>query len=137
MQEWPYGRSAIGFADLFTHLQYTAQMGSYPPYNLVAVNETEFRIEIAAAGFWREDLSIVHEGKTLTVVGDIAGVEAMEEALEASFIHKGVSSKRFERVFTLDEQIKITNASMKDGMLLISLEQIVPKELQPKSIKIS
>jgi len=61
----------------------------------------------------------------------------MEEALEASFIHKGVSSKRFERVFTLDEQIKITNASMKDGMLLISLEQIVPKELQPKSIKIS
>jgi len=51
MQEWPYGRSAIGFADLFTHLQYTAQMGSYPPYNLVAVNETEFRIEIAAAGF--------------------------------------------------------------------------------------
>lgn len=133
MQEWPYGRSAIGFADLFTHLQYTAQMGSYPPYNLVQESDTVFRIEIAAAGFSREDLSIVHEGKTLTVVGECIDVEA--DGTE--YIHKGVSTKRFERAFTLDEQIKITEAKIKNGMLVISLEQIVPKELLPKTIKIS
>ena len=133
MQEWPYGRSAIGFADLFTHLQYTAQMGSYPPYNLVQESDTVFRIEIAAAGFSKDNLTIVHERSALVVVGDCTD----DESEDTKYIHKGVSSKRFERSFTLDEQINVTDATMKDGMLIISLEQIVPEELQPKSIKIS
>lgn len=134
LQEWPqYARSAIGFADLFTHLQYTAQMGAYPPYNLVQESDTVFRIEIAAAGFSKDDLSITHEAKSLSVVGECVDVES--EGTE--YIHKGVSSKRFERSFTLDEQIKVTDATMKNGMLIIRLEQIIPKELQPKTIKIS
>lgn len=134
MTEWPpFGRSAIGFADLFTHLQYTAQMGTYPPYNLVQESDTVFRIEIAAAGFSKDDLTIVHEAKSLSVIGECVD----DESEGTEYIHKGVSSKRFERSFTLDEQIKVTDAKMKDGMLIIRLEQIIPKELQPKTIKIS
>lgn len=134
MQDWPpFGRSAIGFADLFTHLQYTANLGSYPPYNLVQESDTVFRIEIAAAGFSKDDLTIVHEAKSLSVIGECTDVESED----IKYIHKGVSSKRFERSFTLDEQIKVTDARMKDGMLVISLEQFIPKELQPKTIKIS
>ena len=133
MQEWPqYARSAIGFADLFTHLQYTAQMGSYPPYNLVQESDTVFRIEIAAAGFSKEDLTIVHEAKSLSVVGDFN-----DDFEDVKYIHTGVSSKRFERSFTLDEQVKVTKAEMLNGMLYITLKQVVPKELQPKTIKIS
>jgi molecular chaperone IbpA len=133
MQEWPYGRSAIGFADLFTHLQYTAQMGSYPPYNLVEESDTVYRIEIAAAGFSKDDLTIVHEAKSLSIIGESIDVESEG----TKYIHKGVSSKRFERSFTLDEQVKVTDAKMKDGMLVIRLEQVIPEELQPKTIKIS
>jgi len=133
MQEWPYGPNSIGFRDLFTNLQYTAQMGSYPPYNLVQVDDTHYRIEIAAAGFSKDDLKIVHEDKTLTIIGETVDVESEG----TQYIHKGVSSKRFERSFTLDAQIQITDAKMKDGMLVISLEQIIPEELQPKTIEIS
>lgn len=133
MQEWPYGPNSIGFRDLFTNLQYTAQMGSYPPYNLVQADDTHYRIEIAAAGFSKDDLKIVHEDKTLTIIGETVDVESEG----TQYIHKGVSSKRFERSFTLDAQIQITDAKMKDGMLVISLEQIIPEELQPKTIEIS
>ena len=134
LQEWTsqYARSAIGFADLFTHLQYTAQPSAYPPYNLVQESDTVFRLEIAVAGFSKDDLTIVHEQKALTIVGDCT-----DDTDGVKYIHKGVSSKRFERSYTLDPQIKVTDATVKNGMLVIRLEQIIPKELQPKNIKIA
>jgi molecular chaperone IbpA len=131
LQEWPFGRTAIGFNDLFTHLQYTAQNGAYPPYNLIQIDETHFKIEVAASGFTKEDLTITRDGKTLTIVGEGAYVDG------SKYIHKGISSKKFTRSFALDEQIVINSASMKDGLLVIDLEQIIPDELKPKTISIS
>ena len=134
IKDWPFGRNAIGFDTLLDNLNLTAQMGTYPPYNIVRVDDNTHRIEIAVAGFKRDDISITHEHNILTITGK---VETVEEEGGEDYIHKGISSKAFERSFTLGEYIQVTGASMEDGMLKVTCETIVPEEMQPKTIEIS
>lgn len=133
--DFPFGRNAIGFDDLFYNLQHTANAGtSYPPYNIVKVDEDTHRIEIALAGFTRDDITITHEKNILSISGKI---ESETEEGGEDFIHKGISSKGFTREFTLGEYIEVTDAKMENGMLNIICKTIVPEELLPKTIKIS
>jgi len=132
MLEWPFGRSAIGFENLLHNLQLTAQTGStYPPYNIIKVDELTHRIEIALAGFTQDDLNITHEQSVLTVSG------AITEEGSTDYLHKGISNKRFSRQFTLGEHIHVTGAKMNNGMLVVTCETIVPEEMKPKTIIIS
>jgi molecular chaperone IbpA len=125
----------IGFNRDFERLsriQNHSTQSTYPPYNVIQMeDEDSFCIEIAAAGFSKDDLNVAVKEQTLTVTGEIK-----TEASEEKVIHKGIATRKFTREFALAEFIEVTGAEVKDGMLRISLERIVPEEKKPKTIKI-
>jgi len=134
---WPYSHSAIGFSRILDQLQYTAQAAqnqNYPPYNIARIGEDGYRIDMALAGFKRDEIQIIVENGMLQVSGEQAE-EVEHEGV--TFEHKGISSKAFVRQFTLGEHVEVTDAKMRDGMLFILAERVVPDELKPKTISIS
>ena len=131
-----FGKSfpfAIGF-DRTLQLLERADVQSnsnYPPYNIVKVDEENFQIELAVAGFNKKEISISKEKEVLIIKGE----QEKEESKE--FVHQGLSSRNFTRKFTLADDIVVNGADMKDGILKISLERIIPEEDKPQEIKIS
>jgi molecular chaperone IbpA len=109
-----------------------ATQSTYPPYNVIQMDdEDSFCIEVAVAGFSKSDLDVSVNEQTLTVKGEIKTESSGEKV-----IHKGIAARKFTREFALAEFIEVTGAEVKDGMLRISLERIVPEEKKPKTIKI-
>jgi molecular chaperone IbpA len=125
----------IGFNrdfERFSRIHNHSIQSTYPPYNVIQMeDEDSFCIEVAVAGFSKDDLSIAVKEQTLTVTG-----ETKTEATGEKVIHKGIAARKFTREFALAEFIEVTGAEVKDGMLRISLERIVPEEKKPKTIKI-
>ena len=103
---------------------------SYPPYDLLKLDEDTYRISLAIAGFTKEDIDVSVDNGTLIIKGEIT------EVSDAEVVHKGIAGRKFTRSFALGEYMEVTGADMKDGMLNISVERIVPEEKKPKSIKI-
>jgi len=127
---------SVGFDDLFDHfnntLEYTVkQQTSYPPYNINKVDDLNYQIEMALAGFSKKDIEIKSALSQLT----IKSVEN-DDKDEKETLHRGISKRKFSRTFTLAEDIKVNGAKLKDGMLLIDLEKIVPEEKKPRTIDI-
>jgi len=138
LQAWPFGPNAVGFDHILRNLEHTreSQMSqTYPPYNIIKVTDFVHRIEIALAGFSQDDITITHEKNVLMVEGSIAN--SVSESDAEVVIHKGISTKRFQRHFTLGEHVQVTNAKMHNGLLLITCETIVPDEMKAKTINIS
>ena len=135
--QWPFGPSSIGFDTLFQNLQQTSNMSTYPPYNIWQVDDKTYRIEIALAGFTQKDLTVTHEQNTLSITGDVIVLEGDEGRAPEVSLHKGISDKRFNRSFTMSESMVVQSAKMKNGMLVITCEEIIPEALLPKTIKIS
>ena len=128
--EFPF---AIGF-DRTLQLLERADVQSnsnYPPYNIVKVDEENFQIELAVAGFNKKEISISKEKEVLSIEGK------QEEGDELEYVHKGLASRSFKRTFTLADDIVVKGADMKNGILSVSLERIVPEEDKPQEIKIS
>ena len=127
-----FSNSFIGFDTLFNDLyrmQHMDRATGYPPYNMTK-NDNIYKLKMAVAGISKEDLDIVREKNTLTITGS-AEDESTDETL-----HKGIASRNFKRSFNLADDIEIKNAKLKDGMLSIELERVVPEEDKPVSIKI-
>jgi molecular chaperone IbpA len=103
---------------------------SYPPYDLLKLDEDTYQISLAIAGFSKEDIDLSVENGTLIIKG------AIIEVTDAEVIHKGIASRKFVRSFALGEYMEVTSAELKDGMLHINVVRIVPEEKKPKSIKI-
>ena len=103
---------------------------SYPPYDLLKLDEDTYQISLAVAGFSKEDIDLSVENGTLIIKG------AIIEVTDAEVIHKGIASRKFVRSFALGEYMEVTSAELKDGMLHINVVRIVPEEKKPKSIKI-
>ena len=127
---------SVGFDDLFDHfnntLEYTVkQPTSYPPYNINKVDDLNYQIEMALAGFSKKDIEIKSALSQLT----IKSVEN-DDKDEKETLHRGISKRKFSRTFTLAEDIKVNGAELKDGMLLVELEKIVPEEKKPRTIDI-
>ena len=127
---------SVGFDDLFDHfnntLEYTVkQPTSYPPYNINKVDDLNYQIEMALAGFSKKDIEIKSALSQLT----IKSVEN-DDKNEKETLHRGISKRKFSRSFTLSEDIKVNGAELKDGMLLVELEKIVPEEKKPRTIDI-
>ena len=127
---------SVGFDDLFDHfnntLEYTVkQPTSYPPYNINKIDDLNYQIEMALAGFNRKDIEIKSALSQLT----IKSVEN-DDKDEKETLHRGISKRKFSRTFTLADDIKVNGAELKDGMLLIDLEKIVPEEKKPQTIDI-
>jgi molecular chaperone IbpA len=126
-----FDRWAIGFDplfDTFKQVSSATKVGGYPPYNIFK-KDSQYVLEIAVAGFAREDLTITTKELTLTVEGSV-------EASEDEYVHKGIATRDFKQNFVLAEYVVVKGAELKDGMLRITLEQELPDELLPKVIAI-
>ena len=130
----PFQRFAVGFEDLFREmdkLNLNATNTSYPPYNIVSVDENKFQIEVAVAGFADEDIDITVENGQLTITGN------KEEEEDRSFVHKGIAMRNFTRTFRLATHIEVEGANLENGLLVVTLVRHIPEELKPKKIAIN
>ena len=123
---------AIGFDRYFEDLERMSNISqtNYPPYNVVKEDDEHFTVELAVAGFSKKDVSITKEKNVLVIEGNV-------EDESKDFVHKGLASRAFKRSFTLADDVEISGASLKDGILVVSLERVIPEEDKPVSIKIS
>ena len=125
----------IGFDNMFDELMRinSQQSLNYPPYNIVKQTEDTFYIEVATAGFREGEIEINLDNRLLT----IKGRNVRNENASHEYLHRGISSRDFEREFTLAEHVEVVNASQQDGILTIYLERRVPEEKKPKAIVIN
>jgi molecular chaperone IbpA len=123
----------IGFDNIFNELKENA-LDKYPPYNVYKEGSERDRtiLELALAGFNKEEISVLLDNGTLTV--EFIGEK--EEKRQREYSHRGISKRYFKRQFQLAEHQEIAHAEMKDGMLIITVDRILPDELKPKSINI-
>ena len=103
---------------------------TYPPYDLLKLDEDTYRISLAIAGFSREDINISVDNGTLIIKGELV------EVTDAEVVHKGIAGRKFVRSFALGEYMEVTGAEMKDGMLHINVDRIIPEDKKPKTIEI-
>jgi molecular chaperone IbpA len=103
---------------------------SYPPYDLLKLDEDTYRISIAVAGFTKEDINVSVDNGSLIITGEIV------EVTDAEVVHKGIASRKFTRSFALGEYMEVTGADLKDGMLHINVDRVVPEDKKPKVITI-
>lgn len=129
----PLYRSAIGFDRLFNLLEsgQSQSNGGYPPYNVELVDENNYRIAIAVAGFSEQELDIVTQDNMLIIRGSRAN-----EPAQRTYLYQGIAERNFERKFQLAEHIKIKGANLVNGLLYIDLERLVPESLKPRRIEI-
>ena len=132
----PLYRSTVGFdhfVDMFDTI-FTNQVSqeSYPPFNIEKIDEENYRISIASAGFSQENFLIEVENQQLTV-----GVRASKREEQSSYLHKGIAQRSFEKRFKLADHVHVTSASYEHGMLHIDLVKEVPEALKPRRIEIS
>jgi molecular chaperone IbpA len=132
----PIYRSTVGFdhfVDMFDNI-FTNQVSqeSYPPFNIEKIDEENYRISIASAGFSQENFLIEVENQQLTV-----GVRASKREEQSSYLHKGIAQRSFEKRFKLADHVHVTSASYEHGMLHIDLVKEVPEALKPRRIEIS
>ena len=106
---------------------------NYPPYNIVKVSDSEYAIQIAIAGFGKNDIEIETKENTLTV----KSVEKKEELVDdVEYLHKGISNRAFTRSFTIADDVVVQGATFENGLLNVQLERIIPEEKKPRLIKI-
>jgi len=125
----------VGFDDQFNriakmHDDLTKNIPNYPPYNIKKTGDNTYVIELAVAGFAKQDIEIeLADGKML-----IKGNTHSQE--EENFLFKGIAGRNFIRTFALDDQIEVKDAAMLNGMLKIFLERIIPEHKKPKKIEV-
>ncbi len=130
----------MGFDSIFEEfdrmLESTERYNSnYPPYNIRKINENDYKIEVALAGYSKDDIELELKDSTLTVRNKAKEKIVNEDS--NGVIHKGISTRQFERAFTISEDIKIKNAGLNNGLLNIDLERIVPEEKRARLISIN
>jgi|TARA_B100001093_G_scaffold507708_1_gene568674 molecular chaperone IbpA len=129
-------RASIGFDQMFNELERsfanTPNSQGYPPYNIAQINDDEYMISIAVAGFGMDNLDITKDGKILRIEGTSPKGDE-----EVNYLHKGIGGRNFRREFTLADHVEVANANLELGMLNIHLVRELPEELQPKTIKIN
>ena len=133
---------SVGFDSMFEEfdrmLESTERYNSnYPPYNIHKLSETDYKIEIALAGYSKDDIELELKENTLTVRNKAKEKIINENGNSNGVIHKGISTRQFERSFTISEDIKVKNAELKNGLLNIDLERIIPEEKKSRLIDIN
>ena len=130
---------SVGFDSIFDEfdrmLESTERYNTnYPPYNIHRVDENNYKIEVALAGYSKEDIEIELKESNLTVRNKPKEKVVNENC--NGVIHKGISTRQFERSFTISEDIKVKDAELQNGLLTIDLERIIPEEKKARLISI-
>ncbi len=135
----PLMRQSVGFDrfnDLFETLLSDKEdrFEAYPPYNIEKIGEEGYRITVAVAGFAEEDINIIAQDDRLSIS---ASREQKEEDNERTYLHRGIARRSFERTFRLADHIRVVDAVMENGLLMVSLVREVPEEKKPRMIPIN
>lgn len=129
----PYRRSTIGFDRLFDLLE-NSSLGqgseNYPPFDLIKVDENHYRINLAVAGFSRDEIDITAQQNQLIVSGKRSDDDGID------YIHRGIANRQFERKFGLADFIKVAEADLKDGLLSVELIREIPEAMRPRKVAI-
>lgn len=132
----PFRRSTVGFDRLFDMME-SSGLGNggenYPPFDLIRTGENDYRIELAVAGFKRDEIDITAQQNVLVVTGS-----RKEESGEngSNYVYRGIANRSFERRFALADHIQVKGADMKDGLLSIELIREIPEAMKPRKIDI-
>ena len=119
------------FDDMFRYVEHNQNSTGYPPYNIVK-EDNHFKIEMALAGVKLADLDIEVAEGVLTISHN----PEVDYKDESRFVHRGIAQRKFQRNFTLADDVVVNGAKLENGMLYISLERIIPEEKQPRKIAI-
>ena len=131
---------SIGFDDMFDQFESMLGNGSlgvqtnYPPYNIRKAGKDKYAIEVAVAGFNKDDVEVEYEDNLLTV--KTKDVKRTEEKEGDEVIHRGISQRSFARSFTIADDVKVNGAELKDGLLTFSCEKIIPEIKKKRLIEI-
>ena len=130
----PFYRTTVGFDRLFDLLENVskADAGGYPPYNIERLDETDYRITLAVAGFAESDIEIVAHEQALLVKG--ARPEGDDKR---AYLHQGIAGRSFERRFQLADHVRVTSANLVNGLLNIDLKREIPEANKPRKIEIN
>ena len=135
----PFKPFSVGFDNLFDDFDRIYKFNSesinhYPPYNIRKVNDTDYVIELAVAGFGKKDIEVKSQENTLTIKSKDKKDEVLKK--DESVLHRGISQRSFKRSFTIAEDVVVKGADLKDRLLSVKLERIIPDEKKPKIIDI-
>ena len=133
----PLFRSSVGFDrlfDLLTQGERAEASTAWPPYNIEKVADDQYRITMAVAGFTEDEISLTSENNMLTVAAAKTGKEA---ETKRTFLHQGIAERNFKRQFRIADHVKVTGASLSNGLLHVELEREIPEAMKPRQIAIS
>lgn len=132
-----FGKFGVGYDDLFDrisefHDNVAKNIPNYPPYNIKKVDDNKYVIEMAVAGFGKQDIEITTEDDKLVIKGNVESDETPEDNL----LWQGLAFRPFTRMFTLNDQVEVNNAEMINGLLKVTLERIIPESKKPKTVEV-
>ncbi len=130
----PLFRTSVGFDRLAQMMSQAHRIdqnnASYPPYNIETIEENQYQITLALAGFTQNDIEITSEQNVLVVRGKV------QNDVERKYLHRGIATRSFERKFQLADHVKVTTANMENGLLHIQLLKEIPEAMKPRTIEI-
>ena len=125
----------IGYDDIFDHFndmfESSGLQNNYPPYDIIKHSETKYDVQVALAGYSKGDIDIEMKDNTLS----IKSVKKDEDD-KVEILHRGIAKRYFERHFTIADDVKVNGAELKNGLLIVSLERVVPEHKKPRTITI-
>ena len=121
------------FESMFNDDFFAHQGTNYPPYNIMKTGDYTYNIEIALAGFSKKDIDVSYEDGVITVKSI---QEAKQDGDQTGVLHKGISKRMFTKSFSIADDVEVKGAELKDGLLTISLERIIPESKKPRTIEI-
>ena len=134
----------VGFDDMFDHFEhmmddsfFRGSVANFPPYNIVKTGENTYDVELALAGFGRDDIMVEYKENLLTVKSKPNKDPSDEvEKYDDGMQHRGISKRMFTRTFTIANDVEVKGAELKDGLLKVSMERIIPEHKKAKTIEI-
>jgi molecular chaperone IbpA len=131
----PYRRSTVGFDRLFDSLERGLRgeaADGYPPFDILKEGDDSYRISLAVAGYDRAQIEIVAQQNQLCIKGNQS-----EDAQAPEYLHRGISTRAFERRFQLADFVEVVSANLENGILTVTLKRIVPEAMKPRTVEIS
>ena len=126
-------RTTIGFDRILDHMLRVNTINvqqNYPPYNIIRNDETNYEIQIAISGFSEKDIDITLTDNQLVITGENTDEDTNE------YLHRGIAARKFIRTFSLSDDVVVNAAKVKNGLLIVSLEHVIPDEKKPKKIPV-
>ena len=133
---------SVGFDDVFDHFesmfnhQYDSiNVPNYPPYNIVKTGKYTYDIQVALAGYSKKDVDVSFENSVLTIKS-VKDKDEEEVEDNDGVLHKGIAKRMFTKSFTIAEDVEIKGAELKDGLLVVSMEKVIPEHKKARTIEI-